>query len=351
MKDTSEWCIPVLHMPDQPCISIEKHGPSRAMAGETVPYFIVVKNTGNVPLTNVKVSDDVGADGIDVQWFYYVDNEELSCLVRTGTSVPPLIIPEDFPGPYFMNVVEVFGQYDGKNVWCIDSHAIDIIHPCFTIEKSAPKLSALGHDITYTLWVNNTGDVDLINIVILDDKAPEGKFTIDYLAMGASAKLTYVWNVPMNYQPDEVCNDACGSAYPGPSAYWCGCGESCPWFEETNRGREVKVESNMVCTFIVKPGIDVEKTGPAMAKIGQTIQYNITVKNTGNYKIENVTVSDPLINFEKKVSLAAGESTYFLVDWLVTEDWVMDNINKDLLRLQPGQRHRRHVRRQALHGL
>ena len=32
-----------------------------------------------------------------------------------------------------------------------------------------------------------------------------------------------------------------------------------------------------------------------MAKIGQTMQYNITVKNTGNYKIENVTVSDPML--------------------------------------------------------
>ncbi len=71
VKDTSEWCIPVLHKPGQPCISIEKHGPCRAMAGETVPYFIVVTNTGSVPLNNVKVSDDVGADGIDVAWFYY----------------------------------------------------------------------------------------------------------------------------------------------------------------------------------------------------------------------------------------------------------------------------------------
>ncbi len=233
-----------------------------------------------------------------------------------------------------MNVVEVFGQYDGKNVWCIDSHAIDIIHPCFTIEKSAPKLSALGHDITYTLWVNNTGDVDLINIVIIDDMAPEGKFTIDYLAMGASAKLTYLWNVPMNYQPDEVCNDACGSAYPGPSAYWCGCGESCPWFEETNRGRVVEEKSNTVCTFIVKPGIDVEKTGPEMAKIGQTIQYNITVKNTGNYKIENVTVSDPMLKFSEQISLAKGESKTFLIDWL-RQRRVGDEVHqREVLRLQ-----------------
>ena len=237
-------------------------------------------------------------------------------------------IPMDFQGPYFVNVVEVFGQYDGKNVWCIDSHAIDIIHPCFTIEKSAPKLSALGHDITYTLWVNNTGDVDLINIVIIDDKAPEG-FTIDYLAMGASAKLTYTWNVPMNYESDEVCNDACGSAYPGPSAYWCGCGESCPWFEGTNYGRVVEDKSNTVCTFIVKPSIDVEKSGPAMAKIGQTIQYNITVKNTGNYKIENVTVTDKRLGFSAEVTLGPGESKTYLIDWLVSEKWVLLYIDDD----------------------
>ncbi len=88
-----------------------------------------------------------------------------------------------------MNVVEVFGQYDGKNVWCIDSHAIDIIHPSFTIVKSAPKLSALGHDITYTLWVNNTGDVDLINIVITRRKGPR---------WASSASITWPWALPPN---------------------------------------------------------------------------------------------------------------------------------------------------------
>ncbi len=155
-----------------------------------------------------------------------------------------------------------------------------------------------------------------------------GKFSIDYLAMGASAKLTYMWNVPMD-SPDEVCNDACGSAFPGPSAYWCGCGESCPWFEKTNFGREVKAESNKVCTFIVKPGIDVEKTGPEMAKIGQTIQYNITVKNTGNYKIENVTVTDKRLGFSAEVTLGPGESKTYLIDWLVSEKWVMLYIDDD----------------------
>ncbi len=45
-------------------------------------------------------------------------------------------------------------------------------------------------------------------------------------------------------------------------------------------------------TFVGKPALAIEKTGPAIAGLGSTITYNIVVKNTGNSVAKGVTVSD-----------------------------------------------------------
>ena len=45
-------------------------------------------------------------------------------------------------------------------------------------------------------------------------------------------------------------------------------------------------------TFVGKPSLAIEKSGPATAGIGSTVTYNIVVKNTGNTVAKNVTVSD-----------------------------------------------------------
>jgi LPXTG-motif cell wall-anchored protein len=47
----------------QPAIHVEKDGPSSAYAGDTVTYVFRVTNPGNVPLSELTVSDDVAGDG------------------------------------------------------------------------------------------------------------------------------------------------------------------------------------------------------------------------------------------------------------------------------------------------
>jgi uncharacterized repeat protein (TIGR01451 family) len=62
---------------------------------------------------------------------------------------------------------------------------------------------------------------------------------------------------------------------------------------------------------ISQPGLDVTKSCPAVASVGQTITYQITVSNTGNEALNNITVTDSILgNLSASFadSLAAGAS-------------------------------------------
>ncbi|MGH2591193.1 MAG: DUF7507 domain-containing protein, partial [Actinomycetota bacterium] len=62
---------------------------------------------------------------------------------------------------------------------------------------------------------------------------------------------------------------------------------------------------------ISQPGLDVTKSCPATASVGQTITYQITVSNTGNEALNNITVQDTILgNLSASFadSLAAGAS-------------------------------------------
>jgi uncharacterized repeat protein (TIGR01451 family) len=58
-----------------------------------------------------------------------------------------------------------------------------------------------------------------------------------------------------------------------------------------------KVTDTASCTTYIthEPGIDVTKSCPGSVPLGEDIEYTITVTNTGNEKLEGVTVDDTLL--------------------------------------------------------
>jgi hypothetical protein len=52
-----------------------------------------------------------------------------------------------------------------------DSHEVDLIHPAITVDKvPSPQSGAPGTPVTFTYTVTNSGDVDLTNVSVDDDK-------------------------------------------------------------------------------------------------------------------------------------------------------------------------------------
>ncbi|MEN6305388.1 MAG: SdrD B-like domain-containing protein [Armatimonadia bacterium] len=69
-----------------------------------------------------------------------------------------------------------------------------------------------------------------------------------------------------------------------------------------------------------KPGIDLEKTGPATANRGDTITYHFKVTNTGNtWLYGGVTVNDPMLggNIWHKTPVAPGEVNEFDITYSI----------------------------------
>ena len=67
---------------------------------------------------------------------------------------------------------------------------MDVIDPSIDIRKNAEGADSqqvlVGDTVTFTIYVENTGDVDLVNVVVSDPLVPDCDTTIASLAAGAT---------------------------------------------------------------------------------------------------------------------------------------------------------------------
>ena len=161
-----------------PAITIVKTAaPGVILSGETVTYTYLVTNTGNVTLAPVTVTDDkLGPIGT-IDMLAPGESDTLTTTsaiavdtvnVGTATGTPPV----------------------GEPVKATDDAKVDVINPAIDVEKTANPAEILpGEDVTYTYVVTNTGDVDLVNVTVEDDKL--GTIAeIPLLAVGESQTFT-----------------------------------------------------------------------------------------------------------------------------------------------------------------
>jgi hypothetical protein len=188
------------------------------------------------------------------------------------------------------------------------SSTLTFVSADFTVTKDGPSLSKRGHIVTYTYTIENTEDVELELVSVIDDKA--GNLTAaataagcDVLSVGETCNFD---NFPPGYtvQPGD---------YPGPLV------------------NEVEVIYNVPDTAInithtdihsvdlFEPCVDIEKTcGPKEVEVGTPVNYKITVTNCStcpncqpNISIPdlNCTITDSLLPnppFPKIVTLQTG---------------------------------------------
>jgi uncharacterized repeat protein (TIGR01451 family) len=146
--------------------------------------------------------------------------------------------------------------------------------PVLAIEKTGPATARVGSEVAYNIVVKNTGSTMARNVVVTDP-VPEGyssasgqsELTIHVgdLAPGQSKALTVTFKANKR---GKICNVATASS-----------------------SNADKV-SDEACTVIQQPGLKIEKTGTKEQITGRKADYQITVSNTGDAELANVSVVD-----------------------------------------------------------
>ncbi|QYA42357.1 DUF11 domain-containing protein [Macrococcoides bohemicum] len=272
--------------------------------GQTLYYNFTVKNTGDVTLTNVTVSDPMFSGGIILQDTTLSPGE-----TTTGTATHT-VTQAEFDSGNIKNTATVTGTAPiGTSPTSTDT--VDVptqLSPMIKLEKSTTATQVKeGDKVTYNFVVTNTGNTTLTDVV-LNDPMLDGNVSLQKttLAPGETTTGTAIYTVTTaDMAKDAIKNTAIVNG-------------------KDSKGANVTDDDNAIVTPDGKPGINLDKATKILnvAKAGDIIDYQFTVTNTGDTTLTNVVVTDPMfpngITLAKS-NLAPGETTTGTAKHTVTQ--------------------------------
>ena len=284
---------------------------SSADAGDSITYVFTVRNTGNVTLTNIIVSDP-----------------KITVVGGPIASLAPGASDNSLTGTYILKAADIGGIFTntatasgrdpaGNDVRDSDSDSknlpelasIDLIKTG-TLNAGADGIVNAGDSISYAFTVTNTGNVTLTDIVVVDPLIALTGNPIASLAPGGSDSVTITGTYTLNQADIDRGSFTNTASVSG----------------RTPTLNLVTSEDDDEQLLPARPGISLEKTGlvdltpDGMLNEGDFIHYRFTVRNTGNTTLHQVRVLDPLVEVTGgPISLAPGaeDSTTFTASFRV----------------------------------
>ncbi len=262
-----------------PDIDIDKSTDTpEIVSGEDVTFTITVTNTGDVELTDVTVDDDtVGTCDKTIGTLAAGASDQYTCTETDVTAD-------------FTNTATVEGTHELGTVSATDTASVYVQRPATTIEKSPDTQMVLsGSDVTFTITVTNTGEVDLTNVTVDDEPADTCDKTIGALTVGDSDSYTCTeTNVTADFtNTATVTGD-----------YTTG----------------TVIDDDTADVDVISPDIMISKAPDTQQVVsGSDATFTITVTNTGDVDLTDVAVSDPLVpDCDKTIGdLTAGSSNSY----------------------------------------
>jgi uncharacterized repeat protein (TIGR01451 family) len=257
-------------------------GPS-ILIGEQITWIYEITNTGDVVLSDVVVSDSIAGvnpvfvGGGDTNGNNRLDTYETWTYEATG--------------------IAVVGQYENNgNVTAKDPLEGDVtdddlshyfgMNPALTIEKVADKatVSVAGTVINYTITVDNTGNVDLTNVVLTDVFAGGAMLDSGDTNSNDILETTETWIYTASYtvtqsdinEGEDLVNVA---------------NVDTDQTDEQQDDATTEVSQNPSIS-IIKTGTLNDDDGTPGVSVGDTISYSFIVENTGNVTLDNVVLSE-----------------------------------------------------------
>ncbi len=308
LTDTDTATVYLKH----PALTLEKTGIFDAGAngladpGELITYTFVVRNIGNVTLTNVVVTDPM-----------------LGPITLTGTTIPVggqvtgsqtyAVTQADIDAGLVYNLAtadsdESLPDEDDETVVLPQEARIGIVKSGSWIDGDGDAHADVGEVIHYTFTVTNEGNVTLTNVRVTDPKVTVigGPTTLD---VGETDSTTFSGTYTItqaDIDAGQVDNTATADS-----------DESGP-----DTDNETVLLPQNAKLSLVKSGTWIDGDGDGQADVGEVIHYTFAVTNEGNVTLTNVRVTDPKVTvMGGPTTLAVGEtdSTTFSGTYTITQ--------------------------------
>lgn len=257
VSDTDGVTVSVIH----PAILIKKAAtPSIVREGQQVTYSIAVVNTGDVPLTDVKIDDPQITDcSRSLAKLLPLESTAFLCTAKAGK--------DDIT-----NTATVTAKSPrGADVTSSAKASVDVVHPSIAVDKAVDHPVAHEGDVlTYTVTVTNNGDTPLTAVTVTDPIYPTCTRVIPLLAAGATTSFTCAGLAGADDLSSTI--TAAGTSTDG----------------------SVVTKAGSVDINVIHPLISItESVDKPLYREGDTVELSFTVRNVGDVPLHNVKVSDP----------------------------------------------------------
>ncbi|MCI0545493.1 MAG: hypothetical protein L0Z49_13800, partial [Actinobacteria bacterium] len=285
-------------------VEIIKTGDELSKVGDMVTYNFTINNTGGATLFLQTLTDTVLGD--------LADDAPASCDQLAGGascmfSVQYTVQMGD-PDPLMNTVTATYNTLangTGASASDTDDHSVELFQPGVTVDKTGPEISKVGDEVTYEYTITNTSSGDSPNLILdsimdagdnnggagLGDLSGNAPAACDELAPGAMCTFSVNYTV---LQGDDDPLDNTVTVHYHPAGFLNDITAS---------------DSHSVNLFEVS--VTIDKTGDPLSKIGDSVNYTITVTNTSSNDAPDLIcdISDPLLGVDKQdVVLGPGDS-------------------------------------------
>ncbi|WP_173003051.1 gliding motility-associated C-terminal domain-containing protein [Chitinophaga sp. SYP-B3965] len=277
---------------------VKTAAPVNPTAGEVINYTLILRNTGNVTLYNLVVTDPKAV----------VSGSPVAILFPgqvTTLSASHVLTQADVDAASFSNSAAVTATpASGSNITDLsgtgeenDDPTVVTLQPAgtITLTKTADNaVTKAGDVINYTIVVKNSGNVTLTAINIADAGADAGSIvpaTIPTLEPGNSATITATHTVTQTNADRGIYRNMASATATDPK----GNSIVLPQSDDPNTPA-----INDSATSIITPAatVNVVKTG-VLASDGNHISYSFIITNTGNVNLNSILLLDAKIGLNR----------------------------------------------------
>ena len=316
--------VTVTAMVQKPVIALEKtflfndeNGDGITQLNETITYRFKVKNTGNVNLTRIQITDPLitvnggpinlaPAATDDTTFFgtYTLTQGVIDAGSLTNSAIVTAVDPKgneisdisDDPKDNTNTDTNGNGNPDDSTIFTIVSK------PELTLKKSGVFIDAnndglaqAGEKIEYTFDVTNTGNVTMSGITISDPLTAVSGGPIKLIpGQTNSSTFTAIYTLSQaDVNNGTVVNTATASGK-APAGSTITDASDDPSTIADNDATVTKLTQDAQMTLL-KTSVFKDENGNGFPEVGETIDYIFNVKNNGNVTLNDIKISDPLI--------------------------------------------------------